>query len=109
MKRGIERLDLLQQSVGQFLPGANRHGRNVVNRLVGVNLEALSARVGETVNDVDLALKQPKFEHLKQANRTAPTLTASASMISTLPISAPADAGNTASIFHARKSRTRLH
>jgi hypothetical protein len=40
---GAERLDLLEQRVGQLLPGAHRDGRDVVDRLVGIQLDRLAA------------------------------------------------------------------
>jgi hypothetical protein len=66
---GAERLDLLEQVVGQFLAGAHGHGRDVVDRLVGVQLDALAARVGQRVDDVGLDLQQAQLEHLEQAHR----------------------------------------
>ena len=65
----VERLDLLEQRVGQFLAGAHRHRRDVVDRLVRVELDALAARRGQRVDDVRLDLQQAQFEDLEQADR----------------------------------------
>ena len=69
MKGRAEGLDLLHQVVGQFLAGAGRNRRNVVDRLVGVQLNRLAARVGQRIDDVRLDLQQAEFKHLKQADR----------------------------------------
>jgi len=70
--RGAEGLDLLEQVVGELLAGANRHGRDVVDRLVGVQLDALAARVGQRIDDVRLDLEQAELEDLEQAHRAGP-------------------------------------
>ena len=69
MKAGAERLDLLQQPLGQLAPGAVRHGRDVVDRLVGVELEALAAGMRQRVDDCGAHLLQAELEHLEQADR----------------------------------------
>jgi hypothetical protein len=66
---GAEGFDLLEQVVGEFLAGAHGHGRDVVDRLVGVQLDALAAGVAQRVDDVGLDLEQAEFEHLEQADR----------------------------------------
>ena len=66
---GAERLDLLEQVVRQFLARAHRNGRDVVDRLVGVQLDALAARVGQRIDHMGLDLQQAEFEHLEQARR----------------------------------------
>jgi hypothetical protein len=66
---GAEGLDLLEQVVGEFLAGAHGHGRDVVDRLVGVQLDALAAGVAQRVDDVGLDLQQAQLEHLEQADR----------------------------------------
>ena len=43
MKRGFEGLGLLQQSIDQLLRAANRQCRNVIDRLIGIQLGALAA------------------------------------------------------------------
>ncbi len=66
---GAEGFDLLEQVVGQLLPGTYRHGGNVVNRFVGVEFDTLPARVSQGVDDVGLDLQQAELEHLEQADR----------------------------------------
>ena len=72
MELGLERLDLLQQPVHQLLRAAYRQRRNVVDRLVGVELRALPARVPERVDDVRLDAEQAQLERLEQAGRAGP-------------------------------------
>lgn len=45
--------------------GADWHGRNVVNRFVGVKFNALIANRRQRVDHVRLDLQQPEFKHLK--------------------------------------------
>jgi len=65
----LERRDLLEQVVGQFLAGAHRHGRNVVNRLVRVQFHALATHRRQGIDDVGLDFKETQFEYLEQADR----------------------------------------
>ena len=65
---GAERLDLLQQPVGELLPGDDRQPGNVVDRLFGIELGALAARLVEDVDDVRLDVDEPQLEHGKQAD-----------------------------------------
>ena len=69
VKGRAERVNLLEQVVGQFLAGIDRNGWNVVNRLVGIKLDALAARIGQRVDDMRLDFQQPEFKHLKQTHR----------------------------------------
>src|SRR5207245_9640369 len=62
-------LDLLEQRVGELFAGAHGHGRNVVNRFVGVELDALAAGVGEGVDHMSLDRQQTQLKHLKKADR----------------------------------------
>ena len=59
---GPERLDLLQQPVDQLLGAAHRQRRDVVDRLVRIQLGALAARVLQRVDDVGLDAEQPQLE-----------------------------------------------
>ena len=52
MEGRAERLDLLQQPVGQLLAGDDRQRRNVVDRLLGIELGALAAGLVEDVDHV---------------------------------------------------------
>jgi hypothetical protein len=66
---GVERLDLLHQAVHEFLRTANRQRRDVVDRLVRIELRALPARMLQGVDEVALDAQQPEFENLEQAGR----------------------------------------
>jgi hypothetical protein len=68
MKRRIERLCLFEQAVDQLLSTANRQRRDVVNRLVGIQLGALSAGAGQRIDDMGADAKQAEFENLEQAH-----------------------------------------
>src|SRR5205085_1249461 len=48
------------------------HGRDVVDRLVGIKLDALAAGVRQRVDDVGLDLQQAQLEHLEEADRAGP-------------------------------------
>jgi hypothetical protein len=72
MKLRAERLDLLEQPVDEFLGAAHRHGRDVVDGLVRIQLGALAARVPQGVHDVGLDAQQPQLERLEQAGRPRP-------------------------------------
>ena len=67
MQLRFERLDLLQQPVDQFLRPAHRQCRNVVDRLVGVELGALAARVLQRIDHLGADAQQAELEHLEQA------------------------------------------
>ena len=69
MKAGVERRDLLQQARHQLAPAAHRCAGNVVDRLVGVELDALAAGVGQRVDHMSPNVQQSQFEHLEQADR----------------------------------------
>ena len=69
MECRLERLDLLQQPVGQFLAGDDRQTRNVVDRLLGIELGALPARPVEDVDQMAFEIEQPKLEHREQPDR----------------------------------------
>ena len=68
---GLERRDLLEQALGQFAARAHRHRRNVVDRLVGVQLDALAASVCQRIDHMSFDLQQPQLEHLKQPHRAS--------------------------------------
>jgi hypothetical protein len=69
VERGAEGLDLFEQVVDQFLTGADRNRRNVVDGFVGAQLGRLAAGEGQCVDHVGLDLQQAQLEHLKQADR----------------------------------------
>ena len=68
---GVERLDLFEQPVDEFLCATHRQRRDVVDRLVRVELRALAARVLERVHDVALHAQQAELEHREQAGRAS--------------------------------------
>src|SRR5687767_1131135 len=69
MESRLEGLDLLQQPIDELLRAAYRQRRDVVDRLVGIELGALTARMLERVDDVRLDAEQPELEHLEQPAR----------------------------------------
>ncbi len=62
-----EGLDLLHQAIDQLLCTADGQRRNVVNRLVRVQLGALSAGGPQGIEDVGFHAEQAQLEYLKQA------------------------------------------
>ncbi len=69
MECRIERLDLLQQVVDELLAAADRYPRDVVDRLVRIQLGALAANDPHRVDDVRLDAEEPELEHLEQPDR----------------------------------------
>ncbi len=63
-----ERLDLLHQPIDEFARVADRNRRDVVDRLVGIKLDALAADVRHAVDDLCLEVEQPEFKDLEQAD-----------------------------------------
>ena len=63
-----ERVDLLRQRGGQFAAAGGDHAGHVVDRLVGVQLGALAAGVGQSVNGVAMDVQQTQLEDLEQAD-----------------------------------------
>src|SRR5258708_29297692 len=70
MKRGLERLGLLQQSIDQFLGAAQGQGGNVIDRLIGIQLRALTAGLAQGIDDVSADPEQSQLEDLKQSHGT---------------------------------------
>ena len=66
MEARFERRNLLQQPVSELLAGAHRHRRDIVDRLVRIQLGALAAGVSEAVDDVGLEAEQAQLEYLEQ-------------------------------------------
>ena len=64
-----ERMDLLHQIVDELLPVDHREARNVVDRLLGIELGALAARFRQNVDQMRLDVEQAEFEHGEQADR----------------------------------------
>ena len=69
VERGVKRRNLLEQPVGEFAPGADLDRRDVVDRLVRVQLDALAASPGKGIDDMGLDAQQAQLEHLEQADR----------------------------------------
>ena len=67
VKLRLEGLDLLHQSVDELLRAAHRQRRDVVDRLVRIQLRALPARMLQRIDDVRADAEQPQLEHLEQA------------------------------------------
>ncbi len=70
VKRRPERFDLRQQGVAETLPGDVGHARNVVDRLLRIELRALTADLVEDVDHVRLHVEQTKLEHREQPARS---------------------------------------
>ena len=68
MKRGVKGLGLLQQPIDQFLRAANGQRGNVINRLVGIQLGALTAGLRQGIDDVSADPEKPEFEDLEQSD-----------------------------------------
>ncbi len=69
VKLRIERMRLLHQPVDEFLRTADRKRRNVIDRLVRIELGALPARRLERIDHMGRNAEQPELEDLKQAAR----------------------------------------
>ena len=73
-----ERPDLLEQPIGQLLARAHRHGGNVVDRLVGIQLDALAAGRLQRIDDVRLQTRAgPSSNTWNRPHGPAPTMTTS--------------------------------
>jgi hypothetical protein len=71
MELGAKGLDLLEQAIDEFLRSADGQRRDVVDRLVRVELGALPARVSQRVHDVGLDAEQPELEDLEETRRAS--------------------------------------
>ena len=67
MEHRLEGLDLLHQAIDELLGTADRQRRDVVDRLVGVELCALAAGCRERIDEVGLDAEQSELEDLEQA------------------------------------------
>src|SRR5579863_2243172 len=70
MQLRLEGLDLLQESIDQLLGAAHRQRRDVVDRLVWIQLRALPTRMLQRIHHVRADAEQPELEHLEQATGT---------------------------------------
>src|SRR5262245_65333707 len=66
MELRAERLDLLHQRVDQALAGAHGDARDVVDRLLGIKLGALTADLVEDVDEMRLHVEEAELEHREQ-------------------------------------------
>ena len=66
MEMRVERLDLFQQPFGEFRAGADRHGRNVVNRFFRIKLGALAARPVENIDQMAFDVVKSELEYGEQ-------------------------------------------
>src|SRR5579862_2581256 len=69
MELRLERRDLLQQRFRKCPPGGDRRSRNVVDRLVAVQLDALAPGSGQRVDDMAGDFEQAELEGLEQPDR----------------------------------------
>ncbi len=69
VKADSERCDLLLQALDELAPRAVGQRRNVVDGLVGVELEALAAGMRQRIDNLGGDLEQAELEHLEQADR----------------------------------------
>ena len=69
MQHRLEGRDLLLQTIDEFLCTAHRQRRDVIDGLFGIELGALSADVGQRIDQMCLDAQQTQLEHLKQAAR----------------------------------------
>ena len=65
----IERCDLFHQPVRQFLSRADGKRRNVVDRLFGIQLGALPARLVEDIDEMAAKVEQTKLENREEPAR----------------------------------------
>ncbi len=72
MELRVEGLDLRHQPVDQSLGAANGQGGNVVNRLLGIQLGALTAGMCEGIDQMRCDSQQTELENLEQTARTGP-------------------------------------
>ena len=70
MQARMERLDLLEQAVDEFLRAADRQRRDVVDRLVRVELGALAAGMRQRIHDLAFHAEEPELENREQSDRT---------------------------------------
>ena len=70
MKGRAERLDLRHQRVAEALAGDVGNARNVVDRLLRIELGALAADLVEDVDDMRLHVEQAELEHREQPARS---------------------------------------
>ena len=64
-----EGCNLRQKILDQLAPGADLDGGNIVNRLIGVEGNALTARHGQGVHHLRMHALKAQLKHLKQPHR----------------------------------------
>ena len=70
MKLRSKGLDLLHEPIDQLLRVAYRQCRNVVDRLIRIELRTLPARMRQRIHHVRTDAEEPEFENLKKAAGT---------------------------------------
>src|SRR5262249_20951476 len=70
VETGVERLYLLHQAVDELLRPTDRQRRDVVDRLVGIQLRALAAGVRKRVDDFAFHAEETELEHGEEAHGT---------------------------------------
>jgi hypothetical protein len=65
----LERLDLLEQPIGQLLTGADRKAGDVVDGLLGIKLGALAAGPVENIDNMRLQPREAELENSKEPDR----------------------------------------
>ena len=68
MQAGCKGFDLLLQFVDQLTTGAQRNGWDVVNRFVAIQLNALTAHMGQGIDDVATDVLQTELKGLEQTD-----------------------------------------
>ena len=63
MENGIERGDLFHQPVGQLLTSTDRQRRNVVDRLLRIELGALASRLVENIDKYRYRRRVDRFTY----------------------------------------------
>src|SRR5271166_3902180 len=64
----LEGMNLLHQTVDQLLAADDRKARNVVDRLLGIELSALAASFRQNVDQVALHVEKAELEDRKEAD-----------------------------------------
>ena len=63
---GVEGVNLLEKVFREFVGGIHGHGRDVIDRLGGIQFHALAADVFQRVDDVSLYFEKAELENLKK-------------------------------------------
>src|SRR5262249_15616236 len=72
VKGRAERLDLRQQGIADALPSDVGNARNVIDRLLGIELRALATDLVENVDDVRLHVEETELKYRKEPAWSGP-------------------------------------